>query len=145
MKQPVTYVQGPPGTGKTQTILNVVLNGFYNDRTMIVCSSNNKPVDGILEKLQIEYWNKPIPFPFLRLGNMDQVDKALEKIKELFSYESNFEPNDEKIDRIKSSTNTKNGQLCEILKRQEKHVKLESFYKDAVQLQKNVNAMVKIK
>ena len=141
MKQPVTYVQGPPGTGKTQTILNVVLNGFYNDRTMIVCSSNNKPVDGILEKLQVEYKNQPIPFPFLRLGNMDQVDKALDKIKELFSYTSIYEPNDEKIDRIKSSTNSKNEQLCEILKRQEKHVKLESFYKDAVQLQKNVNAM----
>lgn len=141
MKQPVTYVQGPPGTGKTQTILNVVLNGFYNDRTMIVCSSNNKPVDGILEKLNYEYWNRPIPFPFLRLGNMDQVDKALDKIKDLFAYTSNYEPNEEKIDRIKESTNNKNEKLCEILKRQEKHVKLESFYKDAVQLQQNVSSM----
>ena len=42
MKQPVTYVQGPPGTGKTQTILNVVINGFYNQKTVLVCSSNNK-------------------------------------------------------------------------------------------------------
>lgn len=141
MKQPVTYVQGPPGTGKTQTILNVVLNGFYNDKTMIICSSNNKPVDGIIEKLQIEYKNRPIPFPFLRLGNMEQVSKALDKIKELFSYTSTLEPDDEKINRIKTSTNNKNEQLCEILKRQEKHVKLESFYKDAVQLQKDVNAM----
>ena len=141
MKQPVTYVQGPPGTGKTQTILNVVLNGFYNDRTMIICSSNNKPVDGIIEKLKIDYWNRPIPFPFLRLGNMEQVDKALDRIKELFAYTSSFEPNEEKIDRIKASTNNKNEKLCEILKRQEKHVKLESFYKDAVQLQQNVSSM----
>ena len=141
IKQPVTYVQGPPGTGKTQTILNVVLNGFYNDRTMIVCSSNNKPVDGIIEKLEYVYWNRPIPFPFLRLGNMDQVDKALDKIKELFSYTSNLEPNEEKIDHIRTSTNNKNERLCGILKRQEKHVKLESFYKDAVQLQQNVSSM----
>lgn len=141
MKQPVTYVQGPPGTGKTQTILNVVLNGFYNDRTMIICSSNNKPVDGIIKKLQIAYKNKPIPFPFLRLGNMEQVSKALDRIKELFDYTSTLEPDEEKINRIKTSTNNKNEQLCEILKRQEKHVKLESFYKDAVQLQKNVNAL----
>jgi len=140
MKQPVTYVQGPPGTGKTQTILNVVLNGFYNDRTMIVCSSNNKPVDGIMEKLQINYKDRPIPFPFLRLGNMEQVNKALDRIKELFSYTSTLEPDDTKMNRIKVSTNNKNVQLCEILKRQEKHVKLESFYKDAVELQKNANA-----
>ena len=141
MKQPVTYVQGPPGTGKTQTILNVVLNGFYNDKTMIVCSSNNKPVDGIIEKLKIDYWNRPIPFPFLRLGNMEQVDKALDRIRELFAYTSNLEPNEEKIDRIKTSTNNKNEKLCEILKRQEKHVKLDSFYKDAMQLQKSVGLM----
>ncbi len=141
MKQPVTYVQGPPGTGKTQTILNVVLNGFYNDRTMIICSSNNKPVDSIIEKLKIDYWNRPIPFPFLRLGNMEQVDKALDRIRELFSYTSSFEPNEEKIDRIKASTNNKNEKLCGILKRQEKHVKLESFYKDAIQLQQNVSSM----
>lgn len=141
MKQPVTYVQGPPGTGKTQTILNVVLNGFYNDRTMIVCSSNNKPVDGIIEKLQINYKNEPIPFPFIRLGNIDQVNKALDKINELFKYTWPFEPDDQKIDRIKTTTNNKNGQLCEILKRQEKHVKLESFYKDAVLLRSNVRAM----
>ena len=47
MKYPVTYVQGPPGTGKTQTIINVVLSAFYNNKTMLICSSNNKPVDGI--------------------------------------------------------------------------------------------------
>ncbi len=141
MKQPVTYVQGPPGTGKTQTILNVVLNGFYNDRTMIVCSSNNKPVDGIIEKLKINYKNRPIPFPFLRLGNMEQVGKALDRIQELFDYTSTFEPDDEKIGRIKNSTDSRNEQLCGILKRQEKHVKLESFYRDALLLRQNVSSM----
>ena len=52
IKYPVTYVQGPPGTGKTQTIINVTLSAFYNDKTMLICSSNNKPVDGIIEKLK---------------------------------------------------------------------------------------------
>lgn len=30
MKYPVTYVQGPPGTGKTNTIINTVINAFFN-------------------------------------------------------------------------------------------------------------------
>lgn len=55
MKYPVTYVQGPPGTGKTQTIINAVLSAFYNNKTMLICSSNNKPVDGIVEKLKFSY------------------------------------------------------------------------------------------
>ena len=55
MKYPITYVQGPPGTGKTQTILNVILSAFFNSRTTLICSSNNKPINGILEKLSFSY------------------------------------------------------------------------------------------
>ena len=47
----ITYVDGPPGTGKTHTILNVILSSFFNDKTVLICSSNNKPINGILEKL----------------------------------------------------------------------------------------------
>lgn len=140
MKQPVTYVQGPPGTGKTQAILNVVLNGFYNGKTMLVCSSNNKPVDDIINKLQISYKGEKIPFPFIRLGNNTKyVIPALDKIKELFDYTSTREPDDNKINQIKINTDNKNESLNEILKRQEKHVQLVSFYEDAQKLYGSVN------
>lgn len=49
MTQPVTYVQGPPGTGKTQTILNVILCGFVANKTMLITSANNTPIDGIIK------------------------------------------------------------------------------------------------
>ena len=86
MKYPVTYVQGPPGTGKTQTIINVVLSAFYNNKTMLICSSNNKPVDGIVEKLKFSYRGETINFPYLRLGNIEDVKKATLRILEVYKY-----------------------------------------------------------
>ncbi len=79
LKQPITYVQGPPGTGKTQTLLNVLLSSFMNDKTVLVCSSNNIPVDGIKEKLTFKYKDEDVLFPFLRLGNKDEVIKSTKK------------------------------------------------------------------
>lgn len=134
MKQPVTFVQGPPGTGKTQTILNVILNGFYNEKTILICSANNKPVDGIIEKLSIEYNGEKIPFPYIRLGNKEQVKKAIVHIKELFEFSTYREPDDDKMNKIKLSTNEKNERLQEILKRQEKYVELQEYKENAKKL-----------
>ena len=82
MRYPVTYVKGPPGTGKTQTLVNVVLSAFENKKTVLVCSGNNKPVDEILKKLNLYYDRKSIDFPFLRLGNNEETDKALDVISD---------------------------------------------------------------
>ena len=38
LKYPVTYVQGPPGTGKTTTIVNILINALYNERTVLFAS-----------------------------------------------------------------------------------------------------------
>ena len=85
MKYPITYVQGPPGTGKTQTILNVILSSFFNSRTTLICSSNNKPINGILEKLKFSYKEEDdVPFPYIRLGNRDEVSKSTKRILNLF-------------------------------------------------------------
>ncbi len=138
LSQPVTYVQGPPGTGKTQTILNVVLNAFYNKKTVLVCSSNNKPVDGIIEKLSMEYNGEKIPFPFLRMGNYDQVKIALERINELFQLKITHNPDDEKLKKIKSTTSFKNEKLNNILKRQQEYADALSYLKDAEKLQRIV-------
>lgn len=127
MKYPVTYVQGPPGTGKTQTILNVALSSFYNGRTVLICSSNNKPVDGIIEKLNFKYRNKTIQFPFLRLGNEEMIKEATLKIRSCFELDTKDEPILDKLNKIKENNDSNNETLIEILNRQEKRVELETY------------------
>ena len=137
IKYPVTYVQGPPGTGKTQTIINVALSAFYNDKTMLICSSNNKPVDGIVEKLQFKYRNEKVNFPYLRLGNFEDVKKATLRIKELYNYSTNKTPKDELLNKIKVSTDDKNAKLIELLNIQEKRVDIENCLESSNKLIKS--------
>ena len=91
MKNPVTYVQGPPGTGKTTTLMNVVLSSFLNDETCLVCSNNNHPINDILKKFTFDCKYGKVLFPIIRLGNRTELDKSLDKIKDLLSI------NDEKV------------------------------------------------
>ena len=51
MKNPVTYIQGPPGTGKTSTIINTIITAFFNGKTVLFCSYNNHPINGVFDKL----------------------------------------------------------------------------------------------
>lgn len=137
MKYPVTYVQGPPGTGKTQTIINVALSAFYNDKTMLICSSNNKPVDGIVEKLKFKYYNEEVNFPYLRLGNFDDVKMATLRIRELYNYTTKKEPKDELLNQIKVSTDDHNSKLIELLNIQEKRVDIENCLESSNKLIKS--------
>ncbi len=125
MKYPITYVEGPPGTGKTQTIINVILSEFFNSKTTLVCSSNNKPINGILEKLKFSYKEKnDVLFPYLRLGNREEVLKATLKILDLYNFEPKYEINDASIEKIKSKTNNNNKQLLNYLEIYEKKKEL---------------------
>ena len=134
MKYPVTYVQGPPGTGKTQTIINVTLSAFYNDKTMLICSSNNKPVDGIVEKLKFKYRDDFVNFPYLRLGNFEDVKKATLRIKELYDYSTNKTPKDDLLNKIKVSTDDKNSRLIELLNIQEKREDIKNCLESSEKL-----------
>ena len=134
MKYPVTYVQGPPGTGKTQTIINVTLSAFYNDKTMLICSSNNKPVDGIVEKLKFKYRDEVVNFPYLRLGNFEDVKKATLRIKELYDYSTNKTPKDDLLNKIKVSTDDKNSRLIELLNIQEKREDIKNCLESSEKL-----------
>lgn len=85
MRYPVTYVQGPPGTGKTTTILNTIITGFFNEKTILVSSYNNHPMDGVYKKIRkLEYKGSKIPFPAIRLGNNEVTLTALAEIKYLY-------------------------------------------------------------
>lgn len=125
MKNPVTYVQGPPGTGKTQTLFNVLVSSYFNSKTTLVCSMNNKPVDGIIEKLVFTYHDETIPFPFLRLGNNQEVALATIKIRNSINTHYRGQPDIDKIEDIKKKEASKNGQLVEYLKEYEARKAIE--------------------
>ena len=133
MKYPVTYVQGPPGTGKTQTIINVVLSAFYNNKTMLICSSNNKPVDGIVEKLKFSHMGETINFPYLRLGNIEDVKKATSRILELYNYAmtTSKQPKADMLEKIKVTSDNKNEKLIQLLNTQERRVEIENYLYNA--------------
>ena len=140
MKNPITYVQGPPGTGKTQTILNVVLSAFFNVKTVLVCSSNNKPVDGIIEKLHFSYRHEDdVPFPYLRLGNRKEVAKALNRIKELYNLQQFRSPNDYIINKIKDKNIEDSKKLLEALELYEKKKDLYDKISNSKRLFESIN------
>lgn len=85
LKNKVTYVQGPPGTGKTCTIFNVILSCFFNGKTVLVSTNNNRPLDGIARKLHFSDGGEEIAFPCLRLGNRQVNQEAINALKKHFS------------------------------------------------------------
>ena len=126
LKYPITYVQGPPGTGKTQTILNIVVNCLTNEKTLLITSNNNIPIDGIKDKLYLgTYKNKEILFPMIRLGNNACVAEALKKIKALYEFETKDVPKKELLLNLKEKSKERNKILLEQLKNYEDRIDLE--------------------
>lgn len=125
-KFPITYVQGPPGTGKTQTILNIAINGITSNKTVLITSNNNNPVDGISDKLTLgNYKNKEILFPIIRLGNNKYVEQALKRIKELYEFQTSDVPKEDLLSRIKLKSKQNNKLLDEQLENLERRFELE--------------------
>lgn len=124
LRYPVTYVQGPPGTGKTQTILNVILSAFFNEKTVLMSSSNNKPVDGVVEKFNFKYFDKDIPFPFLRLGNKEEMLKAAKKILCLYNMKFDKDVNDKKLNNLFEGYTHKVKELVNLLSNYERKKEL---------------------
>ncbi|MBX2931069.1 MAG: hypothetical protein KF781_03855 [Chitinophagaceae bacterium] len=125
LKYPITYVQGPPGTGKTQTILNIVVNCLTNNKTLLISSNNNTPIDGIKDKLYLgKYKNKEILFPIIRLGNKERTAEALKKIKEFYEFETKDVPKKELLFNLKERSKEKNKILLGKLKNYEDRIDL---------------------
>ncbi|MGD9964054.1 MAG: AAA domain-containing protein [Candidatus Izemoplasmatales bacterium] len=126
LKQPVTYVQGPPGTGKTHSIINLLISAFFNEQTVLVSSNNNKPIDDIGLKLQnIKYQNRPIPLPFLRLGNNGKIRESLLAIKSNIQKHKHYIVDEEKLSRISLSNKHNLKTINLIIDQYEERLELE--------------------
>ena len=116
MRFPLAYVQGPPGTGKTSTILNTIMTAFFNDRTVLFSSNNNHPIDEVYKKMrQLRYQGRPIPFPMIRLGNIDMVKKALNEIRTLYEQVKNVSVYDSTLNKRKGQEVQRTAQLTTLL------------------------------
>ncbi len=125
LKQYITYVQGPPGTGKTQTILNVLISAFYNEETVLLAAQNNHPLNSIIDKLsQIKYKNMLVPFPVLRLGNHQVLNKALNTIKSLYERYQDMTIFEDVLDKVKANKSTTVKSLNECLSQYESRLDL---------------------
>ena len=142
MRYPVSYVQGPPGTGKTMTIVNTVITAFFNDRTVLVSSYNNHPIDEVVEKLSsVKYRNNPIPFPVIRLGNNEAVLESLRHIRQLFENIKNIPVYDSSLEKNHKERCEQAKKLTGFLDRYETRLELLE-HEDAIQqLLKNNNQM----
>lgn len=126
MKYPVAYIQGPPGTGKTNTIINTIITAFFNEKTVLFTSYNNHPINGVFEKLtSLDYHNKRIPFPVLRLGNIEKVKEAIEYIRNLYESVKEISIFEGTLERNKGDQIERTKQLSRLLKRYEEVLDLK--------------------
>jgi len=81
MKSDLSIIQGPPGTGKTQTILNIIANCLYRNKTVAVLSGNNEAIKNVYKKLEKEGYG----YLNAVLGNLENIDHFFEKETEYVS------------------------------------------------------------
>lgn len=123
LKNPITYVQGPPGTGKTQTIVNVILSAYYNNKTVLISSNNNKPIDGIYKKMnQLTYGSRKIDLPLIRLGNREIVAESLKNIKILYDNYKDQVIYEDTLQRQLSKKTLEHEKLNDLLSRYERRI-----------------------
>ena len=132
MKYPLAYIQGPPGTGKTNTIINTIVTAFFNERTVLFSSYNNHPINGVFDKLSnMTYRGKRIPFPVLRLGNIEKVKEAILYIQEMYHRSKDIKVFEDILDRRKDDRALRAKQLTNLLKKYEEVLELKDR-KDAI-------------
>lgn len=126
MKNPVSYIQGPPGTGKTSTIVNTILTAFFNNQTILFTAYNNKPIDGVTEKLKkITYKENPPLFPFLVIKNNKETPQALAYARKLYENAKTKTVQKEKLEVKKNIEIHKTQQITALLYEYEKQVELD--------------------
>jgi len=117
MKSPASYIQGPPGTGKTQTILNAIFTALFNNKTVLVTSNNNIPMDGIYNAInKLKYNDKfDLLFPAIRLGSIENVENAILKINQMYEIAKNLNVKENRIKDIKEERKAAMKNLVDLL------------------------------
>lgn len=142
LKNPVTYVQGPPGTGKTSTILNVMLSYFINGKNALLTSYNNKPVSDVYDKLSnFKFKGRVIPFPVLRLGNIEKVTESLISIRKMYDKYKNVKVFQGTLDRSKLDQLTSLKEFFSLLNNYEEIIELKLKRDDLNDALKQVNSL----
>lgn len=132
----VTYVKGPPGTGKTETIFNVLLSAYANDKTVLVCSNNNHPVNDIFAKMTKSLTRKvgksekeeQILFPIMRLGNNEELKETITKLKAILVFADEHKDsrtNDKYTQQNKNKALSSFAELKDLLRKYEERQELE--------------------
>ena len=132
----VTYVKGPPGTGKTETIFNVLLSAYANDKTVLVCSNNNHPVNDIFAKMTKSLVRKvgkdkieeQIIFPIMRLGNNEELKETINKLRVILDFANKHKDsrtNDTYTQQNKNKALSGFKELKELLRKYEERQELE--------------------
>ena len=132
----VTYVKGPPGTGKTETIFNVLLSAYANDKTVLVCSNNNHPVNDIFAKMTESLTRKigrnekeeRILFPIMRLGNNEELKETLKRLAGILAFANEHKDaktNDSYTQQNKNRALSGFKELKELLKKYEERREVE--------------------
>lgn len=136
LKYPVLYVQGPPGSGKTNTILNTVVSAFFNNKSVLISSYNNHPIDEIYEKLSnLKYNSRIIPFPIIRLGNSSKIKEAILQIRKLYDQTLNIKVFDTSLSKKKNYEEQRTKALSDLLSRYEEKL-------DMSERREMINAMI---
>lgn len=127
MKYPVTYIQGPPGTGKSYTIVNTIVTAFFNEKTVLLSSYNNHPLDTVVENLKtIEYHHgQMIPFPVLRLGNERVMAESLKEVRRLYEQVKVLKVFENALDKNRDDKIQRTQQLTALLKKHEEILTLQ--------------------
>lgn len=142
----VTYVKGPPGTGKTETIFNVLLSAYANDKTVLVCSNNNHPVNDIFKKMDGSLSiKKPfsteaekVIFPMIRLGNNAEMQETILKLREIMDFVSKHEKSKVKEELTENSKDKSLSGFTEL-----RDLLME--YESQVDLRERVDTLLKIR
>src|SRR6266545_904197 len=75
----LTVVTGPPGTGKSQTVAAIVADAWLRGETVLVTSTNNTPIDGVINDKMLRLDEALI----LRTGNADKRRELGARLREL--------------------------------------------------------------
>lgn len=142
----VTYVKGPPGTGKTETIFNVLLSAYANDKTVLVCSNNNHPVNDIFKKMDgslsikrpFSTESEKIIFPMIRLGNNIETQETIRKLREIMNFVSRHEKSRVQEELTEASKNRSLSGFKEL-----KNLLME--YESQVDLKERIETLQKIR